>query len=216
MKNTKQHAKALGTFVFCYKSMLYILKLLRTSGAMQKVVPRTIDEINNHTQGGDAFIAGLVAGYVVFGRASPGAGLSSINQQMVLYVFSRVFMGVCKFLLDRILERLATKSPLPHAHCASTPGSRTNSAAGIPHPHHTKHVKGAIGVIDFITQTRRLSPKAKSISNIAWSVFASVCWGAVMYLFRLDSTLLQSSMIHSMKLLYIDSESWSNVWDFLF
>lgn len=195
--------------------------------ALDRPTVSTLSEINNHTNGFDAFLAGLIAGYIVFGRAAPGAGLSSINQQMVLYVFSRIFLGICKLVLDKILLRLTANKPTASSSDSSS-GSSTRSASsaskhahGANHSHtsnhhHTKHIKGAIGIIDFATQLRRISPTARTISNAAWAGFASLCWGVVMYLFRKDSTLLQSSMIHSMKYLYVDSESWSSLWDFLF
>lgn len=244
LKNTKQHARALGSFVFLYKSMIYILKLIRTSrssstsssnsSSISKISAKllggstksTLEEINNHEHGADAFIAGIVAGYIVFGHPGENTGLSSINQQMVLYVFSRIFLGICKYLLDKILLYLSTKAPLPKAHPSSSSHSgkinnsnsshNNNNNKQHNHHHHShKHVKGAIGVIDFANQARRLSPVAHAITNAAWAFFASACWGIVMYLFRKDSTLLQHSMIHSMKFLYIDSESWSSIWDFL-
>lgn len=224
LKNTKQHARALGSFVFLYKSMLYALKLLRESRlhAPASAASRssTLDDINNHRHAGDAFVAGLVAGYAVFGHPGANTGLSSINQQMVLYVFSRIFLGACKYLLDRLLEHLSTVAPEP-SHKASHNGhshnghSHNGHSHGHGHNHHLKHVKGAIGVIDFATQARRLSPRARALSNAAWAAFASLSWGIVMYLFRSDSTLLQHSMIHSMKNLYVDSESWMSFWDFL-
>jgi hypothetical protein len=39
----------------------------------------------------DPFIAGLLGGYVVFGRSR-----SSISQQIVIYVFARVALGLAK------------------------------------------------------------------------------------------------------------------------
>lgn len=194
--------------------MLYLLKLLRNYRSPRKQssslssTTTTLDEINTHAYPGDAFISGLVAGFAVFGYPSPSYGLSSINQQMVLYVFSRIFLGLCKWALDQILVRMSSTSPLiPHQH-------HHNNHHNNQHKHH-KHVKGAIGEIDFNVQTRRLSKNAEFISNASWSIFASLCWATVMYLFRKDSTLLQSSMIHSMKYLYVDSESWKDIWDII-
>ena len=44
---------------------------------------------------GDAFMAGLVGGYLVFGTNNP------INQQIVLYVFARVVIGLVKLPVER-------------------------------------------------------------------------------------------------------------------
>jgi peroxisomal membrane protein 4 len=42
-----------------------------------------------------AFIAGLVGGYIVFGKES------NVNQQIVLYLFSRITLGVMKLLAQK-------------------------------------------------------------------------------------------------------------------
>ncbi|VVT44902.1 uncharacterized protein SAPINGB_P000572 [Magnusiomyces paraingens] len=229
VKNTKQHARALGSFVFVYKSALYLLKLARPylttpsrfspSASLSTKLQSTLDDINTHKHPGEAFVAGLIAGYAVFGYPGKNTGLATINQQMVLYVFSRIFLGLCKLLLDKILQQLSVISPEPsksrHSSVSSSSSSTSTSSTSTSSHSSHKHVKGAVGLIDFATQVRRLSPRARAISNAAWSLFAAVCWGLVMALFRMDSTLLQSSMVHSMKNLYVDSESWHGWWDFL-
>ncbi|KAK9332532.1 Tim17/Tim22/Tim23/Pmp24 family-domain-containing protein [Lipomyces starkeyi] len=82
IKATREHARNLATFVFIYKSTLYVLK--STNGKAQDI---------------DTFIAGLLGGYVVFGRG----GKSSVNQQIVLYVFSRVVLGLAKLTVKKKL-----------------------------------------------------------------------------------------------------------------
>ncbi|KAK9353773.1 Tim17/Tim22/Tim23/Pmp24 family-domain-containing protein [Lipomyces doorenjongii] len=82
VKATREHARNLATFVFIYKSTLYVLK--STNGKQQDI---------------DTFIAGLLGGYVVFGRG----GKSSVNQQIVLYVFSRVVLGLAKLTVKKRL-----------------------------------------------------------------------------------------------------------------
>lgn len=220
VKATRQHATALGTFVFIYKSMLYLLKLARVGlldlgakggahgaagagahGAHHHKMTTAKHDIQTHAHGVDAFVAGLVAGYIVFGRASPTAGLNSINQQMVLYVFSRVVLALCKMALDHILTTTVPLSSLPAAAAAA---AAANSEG-----------KFQIGApIDQAMLLRRGSPQATLISNTAWTVFATLSWGIIMYLFRVDSSLLQHSMLHSMKFLYVDSETWSSWRDF--
>lgn len=196
MNATRQHATALGTFVFIYKTMLYLLKLTRSSMLGNHKITTTKHDINTHSHGGDAFVAGLVAGYFVFGRATPQAGLNSINQQMVLYVFSRVVLALCKWSLDKIL-------------------SQTVHFASLPKAGHHPGEKFQIGSpIDPTTSRRRNSPQATFIANTAWTAFATLSWGLVMYLFRTDSSLLQHSMLHSMRYLYVDSESWASWRDF--
>lgn len=45
----------------------------------------------------DSFLAGLVGGYVVFGGRSRRTGkISSVNQQIVIYVFARVVLALAR------------------------------------------------------------------------------------------------------------------------
>jgi peroxisomal membrane protein 4 len=49
----------------------------------------------------DTFFAGLLGGYVVFGRRSPRTGkISSVNQQIVIYVFARVVLALAKMAVQ--------------------------------------------------------------------------------------------------------------------
>jgi len=75
---TYTHAKNLGTFVFVYKSLM----------ALQKYVEGK--EKSHH-----AFFAGLVGGYFVFGN------YSNINYQIVLYLFSRIIIGLAKMITEK-------------------------------------------------------------------------------------------------------------------
>lgn len=45
----------------------------------------------------DAFLAGLIGGYTVFGRGIQ----SSVNQQIVIYVFARVMLALAKLTVQR-------------------------------------------------------------------------------------------------------------------
>ena len=76
-KATRTHARNLATFAFLYKATL--LLLIRSSPARK--------EASFHT-----FLAGLTGGYLVFGRGIQ----SSVNQQIVTYVFARVVLGLAK------------------------------------------------------------------------------------------------------------------------
>ena len=79
LKATRQHARNLGTFVFLYKSGMLSLRYL------------------NGKQGHyDSFFAGLFGGYAVFGRGNQ----SSVNQQIVIYVFARVALGLAKLAVQ--------------------------------------------------------------------------------------------------------------------
>ncbi|KZZ91892.1 Peroxisomal membrane protein 4 [Ascosphaera apis ARSEF 7405] len=92
LKATKTHARNLATFATIYKMTLIALKHL--SPASQK------------KEGSfDTFIAGLLGGYVVFGR-----NRTSVAQQIVIYVFARVMLAMAKLSIDPGVNPLS--SPL--------------------------------------------------------------------------------------------------------
>jgi peroxisomal membrane protein 4 len=142
--------------------VLYVLKLIRSRAGPQQTTLAQIQLRSNPT---DAFWAGLVGGYLIFGRNSPEAAGNTIAQQMALYVFSRVVLGGAKYLTENIVVPPKTTSTF--------------------------------------------------LSNTAWTALASLSWGVVMYLFRAEPAVLQHSMLHSMKYLYVDSETWTSLADFL-
>jgi peroxisomal membrane protein 4 len=78
-KATKQHAKNLGTFAVIYKTLMLVQKKLNGD-----------KEASIHP-----FIAGIVGGYYVFGENN------NINQQIVLYLFSRVVLALVKVPVKR-------------------------------------------------------------------------------------------------------------------
>lgn len=177
-KATKEHALSLGSFVFIYKSMLYLLK---RAPPLRKTAPLggvpTLKDIEHKTRGLDTFIAGMVGGYLVFGRPSA----PSLNQQIVLYVFSRVIMGFGNLAIKKVFLPMWRQQQMNSGFIGGP------SAQG----------------------------RATSFRNATWAVFASVCWGLIMYLFRTDPDVIQPSMLHSLKYLYIDSETWTGLGDFL-
>ncbi|KAF0378307.1 peroxisomal membrane protein 4 [Gigaspora margarita] len=133
---TIQHSKNLAFFVTIYKTLMYL----------QKKINGDIEQ-NAHS-----FIAGLIGGYIVFGENN------NVNQQIVLYVFARIMVGLSKLPVKRKV---------------------------INEPNHT------------------------------FSVFAAVVWGVVMWLFRHDREVLQPSLQASMQYLYLDSDHWSTLKNFL-
>ncbi|KAF9243891.1 Tim17/Tim22/Tim23/Pmp24 family-domain-containing protein [Melanogaster broomeanus] len=68
---TKQHALNLAKFVSLYKALLLLQR--KANGGKER--------------NSDTFIAGLIGGYVVFGDRT------AVNEQIVLYVVSRVIAG---------------------------------------------------------------------------------------------------------------------------
>ncbi|CAG8798790.1 14728_t:CDS:2, partial [Dentiscutata erythropus] len=133
---TIQHSKNLAFFVTIYKTLMYLQK--KINGDVE--------------QNGHSFIAGLIGGYIVFGDNN------RVNQQIVLYVFSRIMFGLAKLPVKRQV---------------------------MGEPKHT------------------------------FPVFAAVVWGVVMWLFRHDRDVLQPSLQGSMQYLYLDSDHWSTIKNFL-
>ncbi|KAK4634544.1 Peroxisomal membrane protein 4 [Fulvia fulva] len=81
-KATRQHARNLALFAFLYKSSMLMLR--KASGDKQH---------HSHT-----FLAGLFGGYWVFGHGKRAT--SSVNQQIVIYVFARVVLALAKLAVQ--------------------------------------------------------------------------------------------------------------------
>ncbi|KAI0486016.1 peroxisomal membrane protein 24 [Xylaria cf. heliscus] len=79
---TRTHARNLAKFATIYKLMCYALK--RFGPTPGKEGPY------------DNLLAGLVGGYFVFGRRSRSGKISSVNQQIVVYVFARVVLALAR------------------------------------------------------------------------------------------------------------------------
>jgi hypothetical protein len=78
-KATRQHARNLAFFALAYKSSMIALRT--TNGGKEGLY--------------DTFFAGLAGGYFVFGRGMH----SSVNQQIVIYVFARVCLAIAKLVV---------------------------------------------------------------------------------------------------------------------
>ncbi|KAI5453500.1 hypothetical protein NCC49_005975 [Naganishia albida] len=55
------------------------------------------------------------------------------------------------------------------------------------------------------------NPRPIPPAQMPFAVFAAVCWGCVMYIYRHRGERLQPGMVNSMKYLYRDSESWTGL-----
>lgn len=89
---TRTHARNLAKFATIYKLTCLLLKHYGPDPGKE----------GPH----DTLVAGLLGGYFVFGRRSRSGKISSINQQIVVYVFARVFLA---------LARLSVKNGSPFA-----------------------------------------------------------------------------------------------------
>ncbi|KAI0842305.1 peroxisomal membrane protein 4 [Hypoxylon sp. FL0890] len=110
LRATRTHARNLARFAFIYKLTCFLLK--RYGATPGKEGPY------------DTFLAGLVGGYLVFGQRSKKSGkISSVNQQIVIYVFARVVLA---------LARLAVK-PASEGGSGLPLVSRENVSSAITH-----------------------------------------------------------------------------------
>ncbi|EXJ74073.1 uncharacterized protein A1O5_02367 [Cladophialophora psammophila CBS 110553] len=94
LRATRQHARNLAFFATVYKSSMLILRLLN---------PITPGKEGPY----DTFFAGLLGGYVVFGRGKQG----SVNQQIVIYVFARVILALARLSIEPPSATSATPTP---------------------------------------------------------------------------------------------------------
>ncbi|KAJ0165270.1 Peroxisomal membrane protein 4 [Colletotrichum tanaceti] len=80
---TRMHARNLAKFATIYKFTMYLLKNYGPTPGKEGPY--------------DAFFAGLLGGYIVFGgRSSRSGKISSVNQQIVVYVFARVVLALAR------------------------------------------------------------------------------------------------------------------------
>ncbi|KAK3355544.1 peroxisomal membrane protein 4 [Neurospora tetraspora] len=101
---TKTHATNLAKFATIYKTVCYLLKHYGTTpGKEGKRIPippfATAQKVKRIPERGrpyDSFFAGLLGGYVVFGQRSRKGKISSVNQQIVVYVFARVVLALAR------------------------------------------------------------------------------------------------------------------------
>jgi len=161
LKATKQHASNLARFAVVYKTSMLILRLLNPSRP-GKEGPY------------DAFFAGLLGGYLVFGSAKQGG----VNQQIVIYVFARVILALARLSIEA--PTMTSTTPTPTLF------------------------------------TQRFSPETKAmIERNAWPAFASLSWAFVMYIFRWQPESIQPSLRSSMKYIYVNSDYWDSMRNFL-
>lgn len=83
LRATRKHASNLARFATLYKLTMLALKHLAGKEGPY-----------------DSFLAGMVGGYIVFGQRSPRTGkVSSVNQQIVIYIFTRVCLAMARLAI---------------------------------------------------------------------------------------------------------------------
>ncbi|KAL2153967.1 hypothetical protein VTH82DRAFT_2643 [Thermothelomyces myriococcoides] len=84
---TRTHARNLAKFATIYKATCLLLKHFGPTPGKEGPY--------------DSFLAGLLGGYIVFGQRSPRSGrISSVNQQIVIYVFARVVLALARLAVQ--------------------------------------------------------------------------------------------------------------------
>ncbi|KAI1004764.1 hypothetical protein K3495_g3452 [Podosphaera aphanis] len=82
LKATRTHAQALAKYATVYKSTMLLLKHLGPNPGKEEVY--------------DTFLAGLLGGYLIFGRQPKSGRISSISKQIVIFVFARVCLSLAQ------------------------------------------------------------------------------------------------------------------------
>ncbi|KAK1764559.1 Tim17/Tim22/Tim23/Pmp24 family-domain-containing protein [Phialemonium atrogriseum] len=99
---TRTHARNLAKFAAIYKATCVLLKRYGATPGKEGAY--------------DTFLAGLVGGYVVFGRRSKRSGkVSSVSQQIVIYVFARVVLALARLAVKPGRGLPVLSSPGPSA-----------------------------------------------------------------------------------------------------
>ena len=201
LKATRQHARNLAVFAFTYKSlMLLARKFSQLTAAGGKAG-------GGRERGSDSFLAGLAAGYLVFAR-NAAARNSSVNQQIIIYVFARVVLGFAKLAFLTPAHPSANTLQAGYGDVSpSGPGLLDALLNTLPLESAAK-ARG-LGVEEFREGVR------KRVARDSWTVLAAGSWGAVMWLFRWYPGVLQPSLRSSMRYLYDNSESWEGWRTFL-
>ena len=102
LRATRKHASNLARFATIYKLTMLALKHYGPTpgkeGAYLRVCLYANLMLTCFCPGPyDAFVAGLLGGYFVFGQRSARNGkISSVNQQIVIYIFARVALALAR------------------------------------------------------------------------------------------------------------------------
>lgn len=171
LRATKTHAQNLAKYAAVYKITMLLLKHMGSEPGKEGPF--------------DTFFAGLLGGYLVFGRRSKRGHVSSVSKQIVIFGRSsslppqKHFLTRCNAVFARVCLSLAQLS-----------------------------VKPSVGII----KSHELS---KRISHDAWPVFAALSWGSVMWLFRWYPDTVQSGLRSSMDYIYVQSDHWDSLRNFI-
>ena len=184
LRATKTHAQNLAKYATIYKMTMLALKHMGSEPGKEGLY--------------DTFFAGLLGGYLVFGRRSKRGHVSRVSKQIVIFgkspsSRSAVLLPCLLFWLS--LGKLLTK--LFHPVFARVCLSLAELS-----------IKPAVGIIKDPALSKR-------IGHDAWPVFAALSWGSVMWLFRWYPDTVQSGLRSSMDYIYVQSDHWDSLRNFL-
>ncbi|PSS25246.1 hypothetical protein M430DRAFT_133521 [Amorphotheca resinae ATCC 22711] len=83
---TRTHAQNLAKYATVYKLTMLLLKHLGSEPGKEGPF--------------DTFLAGMLGGYLVFGRRSKKGHISSVSKQIVIFVFARVMLSLAKLSIQ--------------------------------------------------------------------------------------------------------------------
>ena len=172
LRATQTHARNLAKYATIYKLTMLILKHMGSEPGKEGPF--------------DTFFAGLLGGYLVFGRRSKKGHVSSVSKQIVIF-------GKCPALPPLSPQKYILMSIVFARVVLSLAKLSIRPAAGIIKSHEL----------------------SKRISHDAWPVFAALSWGSVMWLFRWYPETLQSGLTSSMDYIYVQSDHWDSLRNFM-
>lgn len=86
LKATRTHAQNLAKYAAVYKFTMLALKHMGSTPGKESPY--------------DAFFAGLLGGYLVFGRRSKKGHVSSVSKQICIFVFARATLAAAQLLIE--------------------------------------------------------------------------------------------------------------------
>lgn len=186
MKATKQHGEALGMFAIVYKSILYIFKILR---CFEFNLSTNEIWLNTKKLNQPRFLSDI---------QNKKNGFEALIAGTIggYFIFGKTNGSFKSALTDQIVLYIFSRITIGTGKILAIKLSKIYK--------------------DFtnIKSTRR--QVVQKIGENSNTVFASLCWGIVMYYYRKHPHILQRSLGHSMDFIYEHSEHWTDLKTFLF
>lgn len=108
---TWEHARNLGIYVASYKILTHILNKVIGTQAKKNLSPKHPDKVVAGTKSLSGLIAGVICGYLVWSKNT------AVNEQLMLYLLSRIVTGGTRLLAKRGYVPDVTFYPILTAVC---------------------------------------------------------------------------------------------------